>query len=158
MAKLNATPKVNVGLPTNVGVLATTAFVNQALPKVSTVKKGEILDVNKWNNLANTINAMQQAMLKVQTGQASCVTGKKNKLLSGTGLRTYKTPKIALSGFTKPPLISYGIIRLDSHKEVNLRIKVAPINITKSSFQMEFSTWADTKIYSCVVSWTAVGT
>jgi len=124
---------------------------------LSKVKAGEVLSPDKWNTMVSSISELQNSRWKIQTGEARTFRGEKNDLYKGTGIRTFVTPPIKLSGFTSTPFIMYNILSLDVIKEFNMRINIQAIHIKKSSFKMQFTTWSDTKIYSCDVKWFAIG-
>jgi hypothetical protein len=46
---------------------------------------------------------------------------------------------------------------LNTDKLFNQRIVVKPINITLTGFDLEFTTWADSQVYSVWSNWTAFG-
>ena len=57
--------------------------------------------------------------------------------------------------FAKKPSVSVSFSGLDVGSDNNLRAYSSPVSVTTSSFDIRFSTWSDTKIYSMRFSWIA---
>ena len=55
------------------------------------------------------------------------------------------------------PTVTVSLTGLDTNNLANQRIVVKPINITLTGFDLEFSTWADSGVYSVWSNWTAFG-
>lgn len=60
--------------------------------------------------------------------------------------------------FKQTPSVVTNISMADVDKGANFRLKVRAENVTSQGFTLSVQTWADTKLYSCTVSWVAVGT
>ncbi|KAI1254987.1 hypothetical protein MGN70_003050 [Eutypa lata] len=62
-----------------------------------------------------------------------------------------------LRKFRFPPAVTTSICSLDASRSQNLRIKVYATDISSKGFTIYASSWYDTQIYSCGVSWSAIG-
>ena len=63
--------------------------------------------------------------------------------------------------FEKPfgeiPNITLGLTGIDSAQDKNLRFSLTPIEVSRTGFAIEFTTWDDTRIARASASWQAVG-
>lgn len=59
--------------------------------------------------------------------------------------------------FREPPALTLGVIGIDCDQAHNLRYSVTAQNLTKTSFDVVFVTWGDTRIARASVSWQAIG-
>lgn len=59
--------------------------------------------------------------------------------------------------FDGTPTITYGLFRLDSSDDANLRVEIIVSNVSKIGFQLTLRAWADTELYGASVSWMACG-
>jgi hypothetical protein len=57
--------------------------------------------------------------------------------------------------FSSPPKVQVMLNTLDVEQAINTRVSVAPINISATGFDIQVSTWADSKVYSVGISWVA---
>ncbi len=82
-------------------------------------------------------------------------SGKLGYMATGSGGRKSETQVKFEKEFNSVPDVSHGIIYLDSEHKVNKRINTFISNVTTKGFTVTFTTWADTKIYGCAISWNA---
>ena len=59
--------------------------------------------------------------------------------------------------FTSVPTVTAGMTGGDVSGRTNFRVKVYATNIDARGFTVHADTWEDTKLYSCGVSWVAIG-
>lgn len=59
--------------------------------------------------------------------------------------------------FHSTPRITVGVSKADVDQNYGFRVKVYATDVTKSGFTIHADSWGDTKLYSCGVSWTAMG-
>jgi hypothetical protein len=59
--------------------------------------------------------------------------------------------------FSSPPNVQVMLNHIDTDQAVNTRIAVAvdPANITATGFDIQVSTWADSKVYGVGITWFA---
>jgi hypothetical protein len=69
-------------------------------------------------------------------------------LLEGTGDREYRRQVAFKRAFNAPPEVMIGLSMLDVNPGTNDRVRVRVKNITATTFDVVFSTWSDTAIYS----------
>ena len=100
---------------------------------------------------ASTVNVMRSG-----TVQMNRTSGWRTSPLA-TG-KSYTSPTIRLSGFTQTPTILLSISYLDTSTGANARIRFKKMNVSKSGFKVKFETWADSKVYQCILDWVALGT
>ncbi|KAK6950627.1 hypothetical protein Daesc_007151 [Daldinia eschscholtzii] len=79
-------------------------------------------------------------------------------------VRSWKYPSNETRGrinfskdFKSIPKVTTGISSADVDKKANFRISVYPTEIDKKGFKVNVDGWADTVIYTCGVSWVAIG-
>ena len=120
---------------------------------------------------ANSLNLIQSTStgvvsnknIIIQTGEAGMSQadgfngGKLGKMVTGKGERVSSTKVSFPQEFSNTPIMSHGIIMLDTDKNVNQRVSVTITDLTTKGFTVNFKTWWDTKVYGCVISWTAYG-
>jgi len=78
-------------------------------------------------------------------------------LQTGTGLRKFVTHVYFEEPYQNLPTVTVSLTGLNTDKLFNQRIVVKPINITLTGFDLEFTTWADSQVYSVWSNWTAFG-
>lgn len=78
-------------------------------------------------------------------------------LQTGTGLRQFVTHVYFEEPYQNLPTVTVSLTGLNTDKLFNQRIVVKPINITLTGFDLEFTTWADSQVYSVWSNWTAFG-
>lgn len=59
--------------------------------------------------------------------------------------------------FNEPPKVTAAFSMLDADKNENLRVRLEVDNITDTSFELVYSTWGGTTVYSVTASWFAFG-
>ncbi|KAI9147617.1 ATP synthase subunits region [Paramyrothecium foliicola] len=59
--------------------------------------------------------------------------------------------------FKNPPSITTGITSIDLCKQANSRVKTFATNVDAKGFTINADSWSDTKLFSCGVSWIAIG-
>ena len=57
--------------------------------------------------------------------------------------------------YRKIPSVSVSLAGVDAEKSTNLRVQLSAIRITTTSFDVDFKTWDDTKIYQLKFTWIA---
>lgn len=79
-------------------------------------------------------------------------------------VRSWKAPRAQTSGrvdFSKPfrgiPKVMVSMNCADVDNAANFRVRVYATDIDLDGFTIHADSWADTRIYSCGVSWTAIG-
>lgn len=77
-------------------------------------------------------------------------------LLDGPGEREYRRTITFNKAFSAPPEVMIGLSMLDVNPGTNDRVRVRAENITSTSFDVVFSTWADTNVYGLGANWIAV--
>jgi len=78
-------------------------------------------------------------------------------LQTGTGLRQFVTHVYFEEPYQNLPTVTVSLTGLNTDKLFNQRIVVKPINITLTGFDLEFTTWAYSQVYSVWSNWTAFG-
>jgi len=78
-------------------------------------------------------------------------------LQTGTGSRQFVTHVYFEEPYQNLPTVTVSLTGLNTDKLFNQRIVVKPINITLTGFDLEFTTWADSQVYSVWSNWTAFG-
>jgi len=78
-------------------------------------------------------------------------------LNQGTGERKYTSPIDCKDSYVIPPNVIVSLTGIDGDNKANSRINVVATNVTETGFDIEYKTWADTKITSLWSSWTALG-
>ena len=61
------------------------------------------------------------------------------------------------AGFRRDPVVQASIAALDSGNVANTRVDVNVVSVTRENFVVRVTTWADTKLATVHVSWTAIG-
>lgn len=75
----------------------------------------------------------------------------------GSGPRIVDHHVSFAKAFTTPPVVQLALSELDAGNTSNTRLSVNVIGVDPLGFELRFSTWADTKIYSASVNWMAIG-
>ncbi|XP_065843982.1 uncharacterized protein [Oscarella lobularis] len=57
-----------------------------------------------------------------------------------------------------PPVISVGLVRVDSASHVNMRVYANPESVTRFGFTLKMAAWSDSFVYTLEYSWTACPT
>ena len=73
----------------------------------------------------------------------------------GCGPRTHTYTISFGRSFCKVPSVTASINALDTEHATNLRIKAFVDNVTATSFNINFNTWAETRIYAVGISYVA---
>lgn len=76
---------------------------------------------------------------------------------TGTGPREIDAVIQFQAGFRREPVVQASIAALDSGNIANTRVDVNIIAVTRDNFVVRVTTWADTKLATVHVSWTATG-
>ena len=96
--------------------------------------------------------------MKAITGQASAGSWPTGDWWDGSGPReTTKHVEFPSGTFASKPAVIAAISTLDASNAANVRISATVTNVSKDHFDLQISTWADTKIAGVTVSWIAVG-
>ncbi len=115
------------------------------------------------NTLAIQTKQLDYSLLRFQSGIAKINSkdawnnGHLGFMANGSGGRKSTTHVKFAKKYSETPIVTLGVIELDVFHAANQRYNILIKNITKEGFDVEFSTWADSKIYSSNVSWQAVG-
>ncbi|KAI1489585.1 hypothetical protein F5X96DRAFT_640358 [Biscogniauxia mediterranea] len=87
-----------------------------------------------------------------------------NGMWNTNGVRAWDRPQEKTSArinfskeFKSVPKVMVSMCSADLDKESNFRVAVYPTDVDTRGFTVHANSWADTKIYSCGVSWMAVG-
>ncbi|RPB27317.1 hypothetical protein L211DRAFT_834172 [Terfezia boudieri ATCC MYA-4762] len=79
-------------------------------------------------------------------------------------VRDYRDPVVHTEGrvkfsnkFTSLPTVIVSLLSADVSNEYNFRVNVYATDVNLEGFTVHVNSWADTKIYSCGVSWLAIG-
>lgn len=77
---------------------------------------------------------------------------------TGSGQRDFvKTVQMPAGWFNGgPPEVIAALSGLDASSDTNVRVSVTVENVTKTSFDVKVSTWADTRLAMAAVTWVAV--
>lgn len=59
--------------------------------------------------------------------------------------------------FTSIPTVTVAMSSADVSKDHNLRVSVYATDVDLEGFTAHADSWADTKLYSCGISWMAIG-
>ncbi|RPB21003.1 hypothetical protein L211DRAFT_841166 [Terfezia boudieri ATCC MYA-4762] len=59
--------------------------------------------------------------------------------------------------FTSLPTVIVSMSSVDVSNQSNFRVNVYATHVNLEGFTVHVNSWADTKIYSCGVSWLAIG-
>jgi hypothetical protein len=78
-------------------------------------------------------------------------------LNDGTGERKFIAHVSFKDPYTVPPDVIVSLTGLDVANYANERLTVTPINVTPKGFDVEYKTWADTRVYSLWANWVAFG-
>jgi hypothetical protein len=73
-----------------------------------------------------------------------------------SGVQTL-TRQVNLQGFASPPRVVVSLSLIDANLTTSLRIKTHVTAVTSEQFTINVDSWADTTIYSSIVSWIAFG-
>jgi hypothetical protein len=57
--------------------------------------------------------------------------------------------------FSNPPKVQTALSHIDTENETNTRLAVSPQNISVSGFDINVSTWSDSKVYAVSIAWFA---
>jgi hypothetical protein len=97
--------------------------------------------------------------LHIQTGERSngYLDNSDWTLLTGTGWRIYRVGVTFNSPFLVAPQVSLALSGLDVAGVNNNRLLLKAENITVNGFDIVYTTWGDTMVYSVWTTWTAIG-
>lgn len=76
---------------------------------------------------------------------------------SGQGPRLCTHPVRFSGRFVEPPLVHIGIGMADIDTSHNHRVDIRAVNVTTEGFDIEFRTWADSKVARIRAEWLAIG-
>jgi len=77
------------------------------------------------------------------------------RLDKGQGNRVYTRTVSFDVNFGAPPEVFVALSQLDVSNDTDLRLSVQANNIKRGSFDLVVSTWSDTRVYGCNVTWLA---
>jgi H-type lectin domain len=139
------------------------------------IKYGQLYDL--WKEFNETMTAQQafdEAIKRLDQARNEYLSNPAPKIESGTvGKGYFQTNNplelgIPVGGrsdeirvdfsagkFSSPPNVQVMLNHIDTDQAVNTRIAVAPANITATGFDIQISTWADSKIYGVGITWFA---
>ena len=95
----------------------------------------------------------------VETGTALLFSdfAEDGEMWSGDGERV-KLTKVSFSEpFIAPPSIQVGFSLWDISNTANTRVDLKSSNVTETGFDLQFTTWGDTKIARMHANWMAIG-
>jgi hypothetical protein len=117
-----------------------------------------LLPVNEASSTINTGSFIANS-LHIQTGERSngYLDNSDWTLLTGTGWRTYRAGVTFDSPFLVAPKVSLALSGLDVAGVNNNRLFLKAENITVNGFDIVYTTWGDTMVYSVWTTWTAIG-
>ncbi|KAF5242841.1 hypothetical protein FAUST_3107 [Fusarium austroamericanum] len=79
-------------------------------------------------------------------------------------VRSWENPQVHTEGrvsfskdFKTAPTVSVSISAADVSKDANFRVKVYATAVDATGFTAHADSWSNTKIYSCEISWIAIG-
>ncbi|KAM0300589.1 hypothetical protein ACHAPM_006905 [Fusarium culmorum] len=79
-------------------------------------------------------------------------------------VRSWENPQVHTKGrvsfskdFKTAPTVSVSISAADVSKDANFRVKVYATAVDATGFTAHADSWSNTKIYSCEISWIAIG-
>ncbi|KAK3797899.1 hypothetical protein RRG08_007997 [Elysia crispata] len=75
---------------------------------------------------------------------------------NGNGRYIYKDIRFRKPYLTAPPMVSLAVNTLDAHRNSNLRIHAAVLNVSKQGFRVQCETWDDSHVYEMSMRWTSV--
>jgi hypothetical protein len=115
--------------------------------------------VNGASPTINTGSFIAANSLHIQTGERSNgYLGNSDWTLStGTGWRTYQVGVTFNPPFLVAPEVSLALSGLDVGGVNNNRLFLKAQNITVNGFDIVYTTWGDTMVYSVWTTWTAIG-
>jgi uncharacterized protein YoxC len=139
------------------------------------IKYGQLYDL--WKEFNDTMTAQQafdEAIKRLEQARNEYLSHSAPIIESGTVNKSYfqtnhpielGTPVGGRSDeirvdfpagkFSSPPKVQVMLNALDADQTTNIRIGVAPINITTTGFEIQIGTWAETKVYSVGIAWVA---
>jgi len=79
------------------------------------------------------------------------------EMWTGDGPRTRSTHVGFSEKFNAPPNVFVTLEMFDMDNQANQRAETVARNITRSGFDVEFSTWGDTKVARATIAWIAIG-
>ncbi|KAF8434467.1 hypothetical protein BGX38DRAFT_1219495 [Terfezia claveryi] len=100
----------------------------------------------------------------MSTGQHKFSLSLSLKIDSGTYVRDFRHPPGMTEGrilfsrrFESVPTVIVSLQSVDASNRVNLRVRVFATHVNLAGFTVRAESWADTEIYSCGVTWLAIG-
>lgn len=82
---------------------------------------------------------------------------------SGGPMWTGQGPRVELRSvrfderFVEPPVVHVSLSMWDVDGNANQRADIQAVNITAEGFELQFSTWGDTRVARVRASWMAIG-
>ncbi|MCG8603119.1 MAG: H-type lectin domain-containing protein [Verrucomicrobiales bacterium] len=59
--------------------------------------------------------------------------------------------------FSSPPVVHLGLTGFDLDQCSSDRLRLSLVSVTEEGFQVELSTWRDSRVYSAGFQWLAIG-
>ncbi|KAI1466223.1 uncharacterized protein F4812DRAFT_436340 [Daldinia caldariorum] len=130
--------------------------VNEKLAKETNKKIADL--TAKLEALSKKVDELSSALESARGPRVECG-------LWNTGeVRSWKYPSNETRGrinfkkdFKSIPKVTTGMSSADVSKDANFRVSVYPTEIDQRGFKINVHGWSDTVIYSCGVSWVAIG-
>lgn len=76
---------------------------------------------------------------------------------TGNGPREIDAVVEFQAGFRRDPVVQASIAAFDVGNAANARVDVNVVSVTRENFIVRVTTWADTKLATIHVGWTAIG-
>ena len=118
-----------------------------------------LLPVNGASPTINTGSFIAATSIHIQTGESynGYLVNPDWTLGMGTGWRSYRVAVTFNPPFLVTPKVSLGLSGQDVAPGTNNRLFLKAEKITVNGFDIVYTTWADTIIYSLWATWTAIG-
>jgi H-type lectin domain len=139
------------------------------------IKYGQLYDL--WKEFDETMTAQQafdEAIKRLAQARNEYLSNPAPKIESGTVNKSYwqtnhpiglGTPvgvrsdaihvDFSAGKFSSPPKVQVMLNMLDAEQATNARAAVSPINITANGFEIQVTTWGDSKVYGVGITWFA---
>ncbi|KAI0095416.1 hypothetical protein F4814DRAFT_436558 [Daldinia grandis] len=160
-------PQVTVNVFGNNGSNPGTAGAEGSEPRSTEPTKGK--NTEKPNDTVAELTAQLAALSqKVDDLSAKLASSRGPRVECGlwnTGeVRSWENPSNETKGriwfekeFKSAPKVTTGMSSADVSRDANFRVSVYPTDIDSKGFKVNVHGWGDTVIYSCGVSWVAIG-
>ncbi|KAI1808832.1 hypothetical protein F4811DRAFT_499119 [Daldinia bambusicola] len=160
-------PQVTVNVFNNSAPNNGTAGTEGSKPE--TIKSANEKLAQETNNKIADLTAKLEALSKKADELSSALESARGPRVEcglwNTGeVRSWKSPSNKTRGrinfsqdFKSIPKVTTGMSSADVSKDANFRVSVYPTDIDRRGFKINVDGWADTVIYSCGVSWVAIG-